>query len=223
MTIIRVLLVEDHDLVRAGIRALIENHADIEVCAEASDGSEALRLVHQHKPNVVLMDIAMPRLNGLDTLAHLRQDFPSLPVIMLSMHGEKTYVRAALSLGASGYVLKNSSVAELTTAIIQSAAGERYLTPAISNQVIESFTEKQARTDPLTDGASVSLSERKREILQMIGRGFSTSQIAERLHLSIKTVETHRAQLMQALGVTNLAGLVRAAIRLGLVSPDDPT
>jgi DNA-binding NarL/FixJ family response regulator len=219
---IRILLADDHALVRAGIRSLVDSLAEIEVCGEASDGREALRLIKQLQPDVVLLDIAMPEMNGLDLTSHLRKDFPSLPVLILSMHATKAYVLEAMRAGASGYVLKNTSVEELEKAIRSVAIGEKYLTPAVSAQVIDGYTQIATKTtDPgfKTDPVD-PLTLRQREVLQLIAEGHSTREIAEKLHLSVKTVETHRAQVMQRLNVSNVPGLVRAALRMGLVDSE---
>jgi DNA-binding NarL/FixJ family response regulator len=219
---IRVLLADDHELVRKGIRSLLEATGRVEVIAEAHDGREALRLIRAQDPEVVLMDIAMPGLNGLDATARAVRDMPSLPVIILSMHATKEYVIEALRAGASGYVLKNAPVEELEQAIHAVHRGEKYLTPAISGQLMESFIEQSRR--PARDGAEGgegTLTSRQREVLQLIAEGRSTREIAEALHLSVKTVETHRMQIMARLDIHDVAGLVRYAIRAGLVSTDD--
>ncbi len=219
---IRVLLADDHELVRKGIRSLLEATGRVEVVAEAHDGREALRLIRAQDPEVVLMDIAMPGLNGLDATARAVRDTPSLPVIILSMHATKEYVIEALRAGASGYVLKNAPVEELEQAIRAVHRGEKYLTPAISGQLMESFVEQSRR--PARDGAEGSegtLTSRQREVLQLIAEGRSTREIAEALHLSVKTVETHRMQIMTRLNIHDVAGLVRYAIRAGLISTGD--
>jgi len=220
MNTLRVLIVDDHALVRAGLRSLLERMTGVVVVAEAGDGREALRLARDIKPDVVLMDIAMPDLNGLDATARLVKETPEAAVVILSMHATKAYVVAALRAGASGYVLKNAPVEEMERAIRAVARGEKYLTPAISTQVIESLKTTGAKGEQATQAPESPLTSRQREILQLIAEGRGTREIAERLHLSVKTVETHRAHLMTRLQVRDTAGLVRAAIRLGLVALD---
>ena len=214
MKTIRILLADDHDLVRAGIRSLVQSVEGIEVVAEAGDGREALRLVKTHQPDVVVMDIAMPGLNGLDATARIVKAFPKAAVIILSMHATREYVLEALQAGASGYVLKNAAVDELETAIRTVARGGKYLTPSVSGQIVAGVTGT-----PEAAPAAV-LTQRQREILQLIAEGRSTREIGGLLHISVKTVETHRAQLMDRLGIYDVAGLVRYAIRVGLVTPD---
>lgn len=210
---IRILLADDHDLVRAGIRSLVRGVEGMEVVAEAGDGREALRLVRIHQPDVVLMDIAMPGLNGLDATARIVKVSPQPAVIILSMHATREYVLEALQAGASGYVLKNAAVDELETAIRTVARGGKYLTPSVSGQLIAGVTGA-------SESAAAALTQRQREVLQLVAEGRSTREIAELLHVSVKTVETHRAQLMDRLGIYDVAGLVRYAIRTGLVTPD---
>lgn len=210
---IRILLADDHDLVRAGIRSLVQGVEGMEVVAEAGDGREALRLVRIHQPDVVLMDIAMPGLNGLDATARIVKVSPQPVVIILSMHATREYVLEALQAGASGYVLKNAAVDELETAIRTVARGGKYLTPSVSGQLIAGVTGA-------SESAAAALTQRQREVLQLVAEGRSTREIAELLHVSVKTVETHRAQLMDRLEIYDVAGLVRYAIRTGLVTPD---
>jgi DNA-binding NarL/FixJ family response regulator len=215
MNPVRIMLADDHDLVRAGIRSLVEGVKGFEIVAEAGDGREALRLVKIHQPDVILMDIAMPGLNGLDATARIAKAFPGSAVIILSMHATREYVLEALQAGASGYVLKNAAVHELETAIRIVARGGKYLTPSVSGQIIAGVTGASGTS------AAAALTQRQREILQLIAEGRSTRDIADLLHLSVKTVETHRAQLMDRLGIFEVASLVRYAIRIGLVTPDN--
>jgi DNA-binding NarL/FixJ family response regulator len=214
---IRILLADDHALVRAGIRALVQRVSGLEVVAEASDGREALRLVRDCQPDVVLMDIAMPELNGLDALPRIVKQHPKVAVIILSMHASREYVLQALQAGAAGYVLKNAAVDELETAIRTVARGDKYLTPAISEQIIAGVTAAKGEGAG-SAAAAESLTQRQREILQLIAEGRTTREIAEILHISVKTVETHRTLLMDRLNLHDVAGLVRYAIRIGLVT-----
>ena len=211
---IRILLADDHALVRAGFRALLEALPDIIVVAEASDGREALRLATEHKPDIVLMDIAMSELNGIEASARLVKALPRTHVVVLSMHANEEYVIQALRGGASGYVLKEADAAELDIAVRAVMRGERYLSPGVSRQVVDDYVR---RLGP-GEGSLEQLTPRQREILQLIAEGHSTKDIARKLDLSVKTVETHRTQLMDRLDIHDVAGLVRFAIRTGVVS-----
>lgn len=216
MKTIRVLLADDHTLVRAGIRALLRSLPSVEVVAEASDGREALNLIKQHAPDVVLMDIAMAGLNGLEAAARIRKDHARVRVVILSMHANEEYVVQALRAGASGYLLKDAATTELELALHAVARGETYLSPAISKKVIDSYLARveagPTASDPLTP--------RQREILQLLAEGKSSKDIATLLGLSIKTVAAHREQLMDRLAIHDLPGLVRYAMRTGLVQPE---
>jgi DNA-binding NarL/FixJ family response regulator len=212
---IRVLIVDDHGLVRAGIRALLEKHSSIEVVDEASNGREALRLVREHQPDIVLLDIAIPAPNGLEVVRQLAKDLPKVRCIILSMHADEEHVWQALQAGAAGYLVKGGSLEELELAIKSVAHGETYLSPGVSGPVIKEYVR---RTSPDAGSATPdTLTPRQREILQLIAEGKSTKQIALVLNISIKTVESHRAQLMRRLGVQDIASLVRHALRIGLV------
>jgi DNA-binding NarL/FixJ family response regulator len=213
----RVLLADDHTLVRAGIRALVEKLSEVEVIAEAKDGREALRLVREHKPDLVLMDIAMPGLNGYEATSRISKEFPDVRVIILSMYANEEYVREAVHAGAAGYLLKRCAAAELEKAIKTVASGDSYFSPLVAEHVAR---DGPGRTN--SDRASMErLTPRQREILQLIAERHSTKEIAQVLSISVKTVETHRAQLMDRLGIHDVPGLVRFAIRTGLVSLDE--
>jgi len=212
---IRVLVADDHSLVRAGIRSLIENVEGAEVVAETGDGHEALRLIEQQRPNVALLDVAMPGLNGIEVAARAAKIAPACRVIILSMYATQEYVRRALQVGAAGYLLKDAGVAELEGAIKAVARGEMFLSPAVSKSVIEGYVR------PVTAVSELDrLASRHREILQLIAEGQTTKEIAEKLKIGVRTVETHRAELMARLDIHDVAGLVRFAIRHGLISPD---
>ncbi|HXF67691.1 MAG TPA: response regulator transcription factor [Burkholderiales bacterium] len=216
MSRLRVILADDHTLVRAGLRSLLGQLPEVEVVAETGDGREVLALVPRHRPDIVLMDITMPGMNGLEATAHLRKDHPGVKVVILSMHASEEYVLQALRAGAAGYLLKDSATLELALALQAVARGETYLSPPISRQVVENYMRRVGEdVRPLA-----ALTARQREILQLIAEGASTKDIARRLELSVKTVESHRAQLMERLGIHDVAGLVRFAIRHGLVSPE---
>jgi DNA-binding NarL/FixJ family response regulator len=214
--LIRVLLADNHTLIRAGLRALLQNIEGIKVVAEAGDGREALHLIEVHQPDLVLMDIAMPEMNGLEAAARVAKKFPQVRVIILSMHANEEYVLQALRLGAMGYVLKDAGINELELAVRASFQGETYLSPAVSKHVINDYLQRVGdESNSLTQ-----LTSRQREILQLIAEGRTTKEIAELLHISIKTVETHRMQLMKRLNIHDVAGLVRYAIRMGLLIID---
>ncbi len=216
MSHLRILLVEDHALVRAGMRALLQKIEGIEVIADVGDGREAIKSVQTDPPDLVLMDIAMPGLNGLDATARIVKELPTTRVILLSMYANEEYLRQALQVGASGYLLKGAELAELELALKTVARGERYLTPAVVKYAIEAYCEKsEGPTGPLA-----KLSMRQREILQLVAEGQTTKDIAQRLSLSVKTVETHRSQLMERLDIHDVPGLVRFAMRVGVIQPD---
>jgi DNA-binding NarL/FixJ family response regulator len=216
VTTIKVLLADDHTLVRAGIRGLLEGLPGMEVVGEAGDGHEALRLAEALKPDVVLLDVSMPGLNGLEVAGRIPTIDPSMRVLVLSMHTSEEYVLRALRAGCSGYLLKGSAVSELEVAVRAVARGETYLSPAVSKRVVDEYVGRTGgAADPLE-----ALTPRQREILQLVAEGHTSKDVANRLHLSVKTVEAHRAQLMERLGVHDLAGLVRFAVRVGLVTPE---
>jgi DNA-binding NarL/FixJ family response regulator len=211
---VRVLLADDHALVRAGIRALLEGLEGVTVVAEAGNGIEVLELARKHRPDVVLLDISMPGLGGLEASAQLKQDLPEVRVVILSMHANEEYVLQALRAGAAGYMLKDSATAQLELALQAVMQGETYLSPPISKQMVEGYLQRVGAEQPAAD----NLTPRQRQVLQLIAGGHSTKEIAYRLELSVKTVETHRAQLMERLQIHDIAGLVKYAIRSGLVT-----
>src|ERR1700694_3204080 len=216
MKSIRVLLADDHALVRAGIRSLLEKMPNIEVVAEAGTGREALEMIKQHRPTVVLMDIAMPELNGLDAVMRITKDFAGVKVIVLSMHANEEYVLQALRAGAAGYLLKDGASADLALALEAVNRGETFFSPRISKRVIEGYLARVGtQLAPREE-----LTPRQREIVQLIAEGKSTKEIAHVLGISGKTVEAHRTQLMNKLDIHDVAGLVRYAMRVGLVPPE---
>jgi DNA-binding NarL/FixJ family response regulator len=218
MKSIRVLLADDHTLVRAGIRSLLESLPTIEVVAEAGDGRAALALIETHQPDVILLDVAMPGLNGLETVAHVTDGFPYVRVIILSMHSNEEYVLRALRAGAAGYLLKDAGPAELELAIMAVMNNETYLAPAVSRHVAD-YVRRTA--EALPSSSLDRLTSRQREILQLIAEGHTTQEIAQLLDLSVKTVDTHRSQLMARLDIHDIAGLVRYAIRVGLITAEE--
>lgn len=216
MNTIRILLADDHTLLRAGIRSLLEKMAGVTVVGEAADGREALNLVKEVQPSIVLMDIAMSGLNGLEATSRIVKEFPNSKVIILSMHANEEYVLQSLRAGAVGYLLKDAATAELELAIQSVARGDTYLSPAISRRVIDDYLGRtNGQKSPMEQ-----LTPRQREVLQLIAEGKSTKEMAFLLNLSVKTVETHRVQLMDRLNIHDVPGLVRYAMRIGLISAD---
>ena len=212
---IRVLLADDHALVRAGIRSLLGAMHEVSVVAEASSGEEALALVATSTPDVVLMDIAMKGITGLEAAAQMRERHPDVKVVILSMHSGEEYVLQALRAGAAGYLLKDAATGELELALRSVMRGESWLSPSVSRQVVEGYAQRAAG-----ESAAEVLTARQREVLRLVAGGKSTKEIAFLLNLSVKTVETHRAQIMERLNIRDVAGLVRYALRTGLVPPD---
>ena len=210
---IRILIADDHGVVAEGLKSLVEAQTDMEVVGVVGDGREAVRLARDAQPDVVVMDLSMPELNGADATRAILQRDPKCRVIVLSMYAEREYVRRALKAGAAGYVVKRSAAKELVDAIRAVHAGQRYLSPRVADVVIDDYTEE--RDDPLS-----RLSAREREVLQLLAEGRTGAEIAQRLSLSQKTVETYRARLVEKLGIRDVAGLVRFAIQRGLVSLD---
>jgi len=213
---IRIVLADDHALVRTGLRLLLETIPDVNVVGEASDGLEALKLIEKHRPDCVLMDLAMPGMGGVEAVARSRERFPNVPILVVSMYADEAYVHRALAAGAAGYLLKDSDKKELETAVRTVCKGEMYLTPAISKTLVAAL----ARKSPQSDAGSPleTLTARQREVLRLVAEGNSTKQVAAVLGLSVKTVEAHRGAIMERLGIRDLAGLVRFAIRSGLVT-----
>jgi DNA-binding NarL/FixJ family response regulator len=211
---LRILLADDHALVRAGIRALLERMPGMEVVGEASDGREALALLEALQPDILLIDIAMPGLNGLETAARVADEFPQIKLIILSMYANEENVVQALRAGAAGYLLKDSATIELERAIEAVGRGETYLSSPVSHTVIDGYLDRVSAS-----GATEahSLTPRQLEVLKHLAEGQSAKQIAFALNLSAKTVETHRAQLMERLGIHDVPGLVKYAMRIGLI------
>lgn len=208
---IRILLADDHALIRQGLRALLEKQG-YQIVSEASDGQEALRAAMEAKPDVAIVDISMPVLNGVDTARELKKCEPRTKVILLTQHDEEQYVTESLRAGVKGYVLKNQAGSDLVQAIQEVCRGSVYLSPNISRAVVDAYLSKSyAAADPL--------SGRERQVLQLVGEGKSTKDIATHLGISVKTAESHRARLMKKLDIHETASLVRYAIRNGLIQP----
>ncbi|MEO8384851.1 MAG: response regulator transcription factor [Betaproteobacteria bacterium] len=217
MSAIRVLLADDHALVLAGIRSLVEELGGTQIVAEASNGRDAVALAKQHKPDLVIMDISMHELNGIEATAQIMAEVPATKVLILSMHTTEDFVRRAIKAGAAGYLVKDSAPLDLKMAIAAVLRGEIYLSPRVSRHVVSGFLHGKPHQ---TESSMDALTARQREILQMIAEGKSTKQIAFQLEVSIKTIETHRAALMERLDIHDLAGLVLYAVRHGVISVD---
>jgi len=219
MNEIRVLLAEDHTIVRKGLRSLLDAEPGIEVIDEAEDGREAVQKAQQLRPDVVLMDITMPGLNGLEATRQIKKRFPEVKVLVLTVHAGEEYVLQVLRAGASGYLVKQTAPRELVSAIRAAYRGDSFLSPSISRKVVEEYV-RQAEAMPEEDSYD-KLSDREREVLQLIAEGHSNRGIAELLHVSVKTVETHRAHLMDKLGIRTTAELTRYAVRKGVISVEE--
>ena len=211
---IRILLVEDHTMVRKGLRSLLENETGIEVVDEAGNGREAIQKVESLKPDIVVMDISMPTLNGLDATRQIKRQHPDMKILILTMHTAEEYVFEVLDAGASGYVVKQSAPNELVTAIHAVSRGETYLSPKVSGLVVQEILNgvRKKKKEP-------RLTEREREIVQLIAEGHSNREIADTLHISIKTVDTHRSNLMEKLDLHSIADITRYAIRNKIINP----
>ena len=211
----KVLIADDHKIVRDGLRALLEKQTGIEVIAEAEDGRTAVKLAAELGPDIIIMDIGMPGLNGIDTTRRIISDFPHTRIIALSMHSDMRFVGQMLRAGASAYLLKDCAFEELSHAIRVVLSGQTYLSPQIAGAVIEDYVRHMSASD--TSGFSV-LTEREREVLQLLAEGKTAREVATHLHVSVKTIETHRQQIMHKLKIRNAADLVKYAIRQGLTS-----
>jgi DNA-binding NarL/FixJ family response regulator len=217
---IRVLVADDHTIVRKGLCALLDGDKEIEVVADAENGREVIKKVEQIRPDIILMDITMPGLNGLETTRQLKKRHPKIKILILTMHDNEEYIFETLRAGASGYLVKRTAPDELISAIYAVNRGESFLSPSISKRVIEGFI-RVGQSEQEEDEAFNKLTDREREVLQMIAEGCVNREIAELLHISIKTVETHRSHIMEKLNTRNIAELTRYAIRKGLISLTD--
>lgn len=216
-TAIRVLLAEDHSLVRAGISRLISDMSGIEVVSEVGDGASALEMMAEHQPDVALLDITMPKLDGLETAARAARQFPVVRVVMLSMHNSREMVAQALRAGVAGYLLKESATVELELAIRAVMRGETYLSPPVSRHLVDEYVGRVGGTlNPLD-----SLTARQYEVFVLLVRGLTTQAISQRLGIAAKTVEAHRLQLMDRLKVHDISGLIRLALRCGVALEDE--
>jgi DNA-binding NarL/FixJ family response regulator len=213
---IRILIADDHNLVRAGIVALLKSIEGVSVIAQAGDGREALEIALRERPDIALLDIAMPKLNGMEVAARITKESPQVRVLMLSTYVNEEYVLQALRAGAVGYLVKGADTPELELALKALMRGESYLSPAISKHLITDYAKRIGGEA----GSLELLTPRQREVLQLIAEGHSTKEIAHQLKISIKTVETHRSVLMERLDIHDLAGLVRYAVRVGMVASE---
>jgi two-component system, NarL family, response regulator NreC len=212
----RILLADDHQLMRSGVRLMLEREADLTVVGEAADGREAVALAKSLKPEVVVMDIGMPNLNGIEAAHQMTQELPDLAIIMVSMHSDESYVLRALKSGARGYLLKDSAEADLIKAVHVVAGGKSFFSPAVSKLLLDDYVRKLKRSG--TEDAYDLLTPREREILQLIAEGKSNKDIANLLNLSVYTVESHRSNLMEKLNVRGLPELILYAVRRGIIS-----
>jgi two-component system response regulator NreC len=213
---IRILLADDHAVLRAGLRLLLAAQADLEVVGEAAEGAEALRLARSLKPDVVVMDIGMPGVSGIDATARIRRELPSTKVLILSMHDDQGYLRQALRAGASGYVLKKAADTELLAAIRAGARGGVFLDPSLAKGLVEDVIQPEVHTSE-----APALSEREREVLRLLAHGHTNQQVADRLCIGVKSVETYKSRLMEKLGLKGRAELVRYALTHGLLKETD--
>ncbi len=212
---VKIILADDHRIMREGLRALLEQQSGMEIIAEADDGRTTVDLAHELKPDVVVIDISMPDLNGIDATRQIISAVPHIKVIALSMHSDRKFVREMLSAGASGYLLKDSAFEELGTALAAVLNNQTYLSPKIADTVVRDYLGKIDTTESRT---SPSLTHREREVLQLLAEGRTTKEIASKLCVSIKTIETHRKQIMEKVGLNSVAELTKYAIREGLTS-----
>ena len=216
MNPLRVLLADDHTLIRAGLRLVVEQQGDFTVVGEAENGRQAVAMADSLKPNVVVMDIGMPDLNGIEACLQIREAHPEIEVVMLSMHSDEGYVLRSLKAGARAYLLKDSAEADLARAIRAAAEGKSFFSPAVGKVLLEDYMRKLQRTG--AEDSYELLSPREREILQLVAEGKSSKEVANMLNLSVYTVETHRANLMQKLNLRSVPEVILYAVRKGIIS-----
>ncbi len=212
----RIVIAEDHTILREGLKSLLRADPDFDIVGEAEDGRDAIRRVQTLSPDLVLMDLSMPRMNGLDALKEIKKQNPEAKILVLTVHKTEEYVLTTLQAGADGYVLKDATHSELVMAIKNVLMGKRYLSPGISEKVIEGYLE--GRKEIKTSSAWATLTQREREILKLIAEGYKNKEIADYLFISLKTVEKHRANLMRKLDLHNAAALTAYAMEKGLVT-----
>lgn len=214
---IKLIIAEDHHLVRQGLRALLEAQSNLQIVGEAENGAQAIRLAEQYSPDVMIVDLMMPGLNGLEVARSVRQRASQIKVIILSMHDNEAYVAEALSTGAAGYVLKQSSAADLVEAIQTVMAGRRYLSPMLSERALEAYTQYIQQVKDTSQDPYDMLTPREREVLHLAAEGYTNAEIAQRLLISPRTVEVHRANMMRKLGLRNQTDLIRFAMQRGIL------
>jgi RNA polymerase sigma factor (sigma-70 family) len=214
---VKILVADDHRIMRDGLRSLIAKQSGMEVVAVAENGRTAIKLTRKHKPDVIVMDINMPDMNGIDATRQIVAEFPGTKVVAFSMHSDRQFVTGALKAGVSGYLQKDSAFEELARAIRTVMTNQTYLSPKITGTVIKDYKEQLSANEL---SSLPALTAREREVLQLIAEGRSTRQIAERLNVSVKTIETHRSKIMEKLDIRNIAELTKYAIREGLTSLD---
>lgn len=213
---IRILLADDHRLMRSGLRVLLEQQEDLTIVGEASDGREAVALADSQKPDVLVMDIGMPSLNGIEAAGQITQSRPEIAIVMLSMHSDESYVLRALKAGAKGYLLKDSAEADLIRAVHAVAEGKSFFSPAVSKVLLDDYVRKLKRSG--TEDPYDLLTPREREVLQLVAEGKSNKDVAQLLNLSVYTVETHRSNIMEKLNLHGVPELILYAVRKGIIS-----
>ncbi|MGD2175592.1 MAG: response regulator transcription factor [Candidatus Brocadiaceae bacterium] len=214
---IRILLADDHRLMRHGLRSLIQGEPDMEVIGEAENGRSAVRLAEELAPDVIVMDVAMPDLNGIEATRQVKDRTPAIEVLALSMHSDGPFVVRMLEAGAAGYLLKDTAFEQLATAIREVSAGRKYLCPEVTGPIVEDYLRRLSEPE----AAATPLSPREREVLQLLAEGMISKQIASELNISVKTIETHRSRLMKKLGIRSVAELTKYAIRHGITSLEE--
>jgi DNA-binding NarL/FixJ family response regulator len=214
---IKVLLAEDHTIVRKGLRALLEKETTLEVVGEARDGRESLKKTEELSPDVVVMDISMPGLNGLEATRQIKKRFPRIKIIILTVHANEEYILQTLQAGAQGYLIKSAAPIDLISAIQAVMKGDSYLSPSISRVVIEDYIRQTKKMSEREKEPLEILSRREREVLQLIAEGYTNKEIADSLYISTKTVDTHKVHLKEKLKISHTAGLIQCAIRKGLI------
>ena len=212
----RIVIAEDHTILREGLRSLLSSDPNFEIIGEAEDGREAIRCVEKFKPDLILMDLSMPRMNGMEAISEIKKRFKETKILVLTFHKTEEYILATLKAGADGYILKDSTHAELMMAVKNVLSGKQYISPGISEKVIEGYLE--GRKTLKTRTAWETLTQREREILKLIAEGYKNKEIADALCISVKTVEKHRANLMEKLDLHNVQALTTIAIEKGIVS-----
>ncbi|MFB3884226.1 MAG: response regulator [Thermodesulfobacteriota bacterium] len=212
----RIVIAEDHTILREGLKSLLSSHPEFEIVAEAEDGREAIRQVEEHKPDLILTDLSMPRMNGMEAIREIKRQCPKTRILVLTVHRAEEYILNTLKAGADGYLLKDSTHTELVMAVRKVLSGKPYISPEVSEKVIEGYLE--GRKTLKTRTAWESLTPREREVLKMIAEGYKNKEIAQELCISVKTIEKHRANIMEKLDFHNVQALTAFAIEKGLVS-----